>query len=159
MERRPGPKGPAALDRLIGRWSFEASVEGRLLGRGWTTFERMEDAFVLQRADDEPGPDTAQEWATHSPMPVTSILGGDDSTDELVMLYSDARGVFRVYRMRLTDEAWTIWRDAPGFNQRYVGTFTDEATVQGRWETSRDGKTWEPDFDLIYRKEDLRRKP
>ena len=45
------------LGRLIGTWSFEASAGGQFLGRGSTTFEWLEGgAFVLQRADDEPGP-------------------------------------------------------------------------------------------------------
>ena len=69
------------------------------------------------------------------------------------MLYSDARGVFRIYRMQLTDEAWTVWRDAPGFYQRFIGSFRDHGmTIEGRWESSPDGTTWEPDFDIVYRK-------
>jgi hypothetical protein len=141
------------LGRLIGTWSFEASAGGRFLGRGWTTFEWLEDgAFVLQRAHDEPDPETSTEWATHSPMPVMSVIGWDDSTGECGMLYSDARGVFRIYRMTLTDGAWTVWRDAPGFFQRFIGTFRDDATIDGRWDSSPDGTTWEPDFDMAYRR-------
>jgi hypothetical protein len=143
----------SSLDRLIGTWDFEASSEGRFLGRGLTTFEWIEDgAFVLQRADDEPDPRTSEDWATHSPMPVTAVLGWDDTTGELTQLYSDARGVFRVYRMTLTDTAWTAWRDAPGFFQRFIGTFRDDTTIEGAWESSPDGMTWEPDFDMVYRK-------
>ena len=143
-----------SLDRLIGTWDFETSSEDRFLGRGWTTFEWIEDgAFVLQRADDAPDPRTSEDWATHSPMPVTAVLGWDDTTGELAQLYSDARGIFRIYRMTLTDETWTAWRDAPAFFQRYVGRFADHgATIEGRWETSPDGTAWEPDFDLAYRK-------
>jgi hypothetical protein len=142
------------LNRLIGNWGFEATADGQLLGRGRASFEWIENgAFVLERADDEPGPDTSPDWASHSPMPVTAILGFDDSSDEISQLYSDARGVFRIYRMRLTDEAWTVWRDNPGFNQRFVGRFgNDGTTISGRWESSEDGSTWTPDFDLEYRK-------
>ena len=142
------------LAPLIGTWDFEASSKGRFLGRGSATFDPIEDgAFVIERATDEPDPRTAAEWAEHSPMPVTSILGFDDSNGELAMLYSDARGVFRIYRMRLTDEAWTVWRDAPGFNQRFVGRFEDGgAAIAGTWETSEDGSTWTDDFDLVYRR-------
>ena len=141
------------LGRLIGRWNFEAARDGRFLGRGSTTFEWIEEgAFVLQRAHDEPNPATASDWSENTPMPVTAILGFDDSVDEQSMLYSDARGVFRIYRMRLTDEAWTIWRDAPGFNQRFIGTFRDDKTIEGAWESSPDGTTWESDFDMVYRK-------
>lgn len=154
MNKSTANKAPGALQRLIGTWDFESSVDGRFMGRGSTTFELIEDgAFVLQRADDEPDPATSEDWATHSPMPVTAIIGWDDTTGELVMLYSDARGVFRIYRMSVTDEAWTVWRHAPGFNQRFIGKFGDEGTtIHGRWETSPDGSEWTPDFDMVYRK-------
>jgi hypothetical protein len=144
------------LWRLIGTWEFEASSRGRFLGRGVATFEWGENgAFVVERADDEPDPTTSEDWATHSPMPVTAILGWDDTTGELAQLYSDARGVFRIYRMTLTDETWTIWRDAPGFFQRFIGTLRDGATIEGTWESSPDGTTWEPDFAMAYRKRAL----
>ena len=91
------------LQPLIGTWEFEASSEGRLLGRGRATFEWIEDsAFVREHAVDQPHADP--DWVAHSPMPVTSILGFDDSTLEHVMLYSDARGVFRIYRMSLDND-------------------------------------------------------
>jgi hypothetical protein len=39
------------------------------------------------------------------------------------------------------------------FSQRYVGTFSDDGrTIEGTWEISHDGTTWEKDFDLTYRK-------
>ena len=142
------------LARLIGTWDFEASSQAQFLGRGTATFEWIVGgACVLERADDEPDPATSADWAAHSPMPVTSVLGWDDSVPESAMLYSDARGVFRIYRMTLTDEAWTVWRDAPGFSQRFIGTFRqDGTTIEGRWDSSPDGTTWEPDFELVYRK-------
>jgi hypothetical protein len=150
----PATKRPDALERLIGTWDFETSSEGRFLGRGWTSFKWIEGgAFVLQRADDEPDPATSEDWATHSPMPVTAVIGADDTTDALVQLYSDARGVFRIYRMSLTDEAWTVWRDAPGFNQRFMGRLEDDGTtIRGQWEASEDGSTWTTDFEMVYRK-------
>ena len=142
------------LHRLIGTWDFDASREGTFLGRGRATFEWMEHgAFVLQRAADVPSPDTSPDWVSHSPMPVVAILGFDDSNGEMAQLYSDAREVFRIYRMSVTDEAWTVWRDNPGFSQRFIGRFgEDDATISGRWESSEDGSTWTPDFDLVYRK-------
>ncbi len=144
------------LAPLIGSWEFQASSDGRFLGRGSTTFEWTEDgAFVRQHANDEPDPATTTEWSGHSPMPVTAILGFDDSNGERTMLYSDARGVFRIYRMTLTDEAWTVWRDAPGFNQRFVGRIEDGGeTIRGAWETSEDGSEWTVDFDMVYRRRD-----
>ena len=143
------------LERLIGSWTFDATnVEGGFLGRGRATFEWIEGGrFVLQHAKDVPSADTAPEWAEHSPMPVTTVIGFDDSTGEQTSLYSDARGVFRIYRMRLTDAAWTMWRDAPGFNQRFTADIVDGgATIRGQWQTSEDGQEWTPDFDLVYRR-------
>ena len=142
------------LHRLIGAWNFEASSDGRFLGRGRASFEWIEaGAFVLQRAEDVPSPDASPDWVSHSPMPVTAILGFDDSNGEMAQLYSDARGVFRIYRMSVTDEAWTVWRDAPGFNQRFVGRFGQGGTtITGRWEMSEDGAEWTADFDMQYRK-------
>ena len=143
------------LQQLIGAWTFEAStVDGRFLGRGRATFEWIQDGrFVLEHARDVPGDDTDPEWAEHSPMPVTSIIGFDDSTGEQSSLYSDARGVFRIYRMRLTDAAWTMWRDAPGFNQRFNADISDGGTtMRGQWQTSEDGHEWIPDFDIVYQR-------
>ena len=69
------------------------------------------------------------------------------------MLYADARGVFRIYRMSLDDDSWRLWRAAPDFHQRFTGAFRDDGqTVVGRWESSPDGSAWEPDFDMTYRK-------
>jgi hypothetical protein len=143
------------LDRFIGTWDVEALVDGRSIGVGTTTtFEWIEDgAFLLERDEGEPGADAPPEWIENSPFPVVSLIGRDDASDELTMLYADGRGVRRVYRWALEGDTWRMWRDAPGFNQRFTGTF-DEAgtTITGAWEMSKDGVTWAKDFDLVYRK-------
>jgi hypothetical protein len=60
--------------------------------------------------------------------------------------------------MTFTGGVCTLLRDAPDFSpldlsQRFSGTFSaDGRTIDGRWESSRDGSSWERDFDLIYRK-------
>jgi hypothetical protein len=37
--------------------------------------------------------------------------------------------------------------------QRFAAEFSpDGGTISGRWETSRNGSSWEHDFDLTYRK-------
>jgi hypothetical protein len=145
---------PSALAPLIGEWRFVTRVGGQKMGSGRTTFEWVEDrAFVLQRADDEPDDDASKEWLDHSPMPVTAFIGLDDSAGTYTMLYADARGVRRVYQMSLTVELWKVWRDAPGFNQRFTGTFDDTGRViTGRWEMSADGDTWDVDFEMTYTK-------
>ena len=69
------------------------------------------------------------------------------------MLYYDTRGVSRIYQVSLDGGAWKIWREAPGFRQRFTGTFGDGGrTIHGRWETSDNGSAWEHDFDLTYTK-------
>jgi hypothetical protein len=48
---------------------------------------------------------------------------------------------------------WKIWRDAPGFPQRFVGYVSpDQRVIEARWEKSADGLNWESDFDLTYTK-------
>ena len=141
------------LGRLIGTWEFEATQNGRSMGRGRATFEWIEDgAFVVERSDAEwtdPG------WVENAPKTTQSVIGFDDTTDEVVQLYSDSRGVFRVYRGTLTDDAWRLERAAPDFHQRFIGEFGDEGrTIVGRWESSPDGAAWELDFPITYRRED-----
>jgi hypothetical protein len=39
------------------------------------------------------------------------------------------------------------------FSQRWSGRFSDDGnTIEGAWEISNDGETWEKDFDLTYRR-------
>ena len=55
--------------------------------------------------------------------------------------------------MSVTDGVWKVWRDAPGFNQRYIGKISEDGrSITGRWEFSEDGKSWKVDFDLNYEK-------
>lgn len=81
----------------------------------------------------------------------TQIVGGDDASDECTALYFDSRGMHRVYRMAVDNGAWRVWREAPGL--RYTGNIKDGGkTIEGRWEFSEDGKSWDIDFDLTYTK-------
>jgi hypothetical protein len=70
------------------------------------------------------------------------------------MLYADARGVCRVYQMSLGDGVWKIWgQSGPEFFQRFTGNFSgDGSIITAYWEKSRDGSTWEYDFDVEYTK-------
>ena len=139
------------LARLVGTWEFEPLVEGRSMGRGRATFEWIEDgAFLLERSD---AAWTDAGWMENAPGTTQAVIGFDDTTDEVVQLYADDRGVFRVYRGTLTDEEWRLQRAAPDFHQRFVGVFGDDGrTIDGRWETSPDGAAWELDFPITYRK-------
>ncbi|RVX46203.1 hypothetical protein EDD27_9057 [Nonomuraea polychroma] len=149
MERRH--PALARLDALVGRWTVQPKVPG--VGTAWTEFTwQDEGAYLHQVSDIDAMPDTApQAWRENAPFPTTALIGLDDSTEQFTMLYADARGVHRVYQMTFADGEWRIWRDAPGFNQRFIGTLSpDGDTVEARWEMSKDGVTWDVDFELTY---------
>jgi hypothetical protein len=128
------------------RWSPETHklVGGPATVRTSSRFEWTEDgAFLVQRQGGAEGPPQAR-W----------LMGRDETSGEYGVLYSDARGVSRVYRMTFEDRVWRIWRNATGFHQRFEGRVSiDGQTIDARWEKSADGKTWEHDFDLKYVKE------
>jgi len=141
------------LKPLLGMWDMTATVAGKVTMRGWTSFAWADDGeFLIQRADaDPPGDDVPQEWITNGPFPTTSIIGYDDSSRTFSMLYSDARGILRVYGLNLDAGQWRIWRAAEGFNQRFTGNFSpDGKRIAAYWEKSGDGHSWSRDFDLTY---------
>lgn len=83
----------------------------------------------------------------------TQVIGLDDINKNYCVLYSDSRGVLRIYEMSLNEGLWKIWRTAPDFSQRFTGAFSDNNnTITARWENSQDGLNWEHDFDLTYTK-------
>ncbi len=107
-------------------------------------FEWLEGgAFLVVHSDSEQA-----EFPTS-----TMIIGADDTIEAYCVLYFDSRSVSRVYQMSVRDGVWKLWREAPGFSQRFTGTFSDDGrTITGRWEKSTDGLQWEHDFDLTYTK-------
>lgn len=47
-----------------------------------------------------------------------------------------------------------FWRTAPGFSQRFTGTFADGGdTIVGRTELCQDDTHWEYDLQIIYRRQ------
>jgi hypothetical protein len=153
-QRTPNP-ALSRLDVLVGEWEMEVSVEGQPMARGKTAFAWLEGgAFLVQHVDAQPAqPSAPTEWEANAPREITTIIGLDDSTESFCMLYADSRGVYRVYQMSVEDGVWKVWRDAPGFSQRFTGTFSDDGnTITAQWEYSSDGSNWEHDFDMTYRK-------
>ncbi|MDQ7903945.1 hypothetical protein RB614_05340 [Phytohabitans sp. ZYX-F-186] len=144
----------ARLDALVGRWTVRPRVEG--LGAGWSEFAWVEEGrFLRQVSDADPLPETAPAaWRENNPLPTTGMIGLDDATGGFTMLYADRRGVHRVYQMAFDGRVWTVWREAPGFGQRFTGTLSDDGrTIDGQWEISRDGETWDVDFAITYTRE------
>ncbi len=69
------------------------------------------------------------------------------------MHYFDSRGVHRIYAASFAGGVWRLERDAPGFSQRFAGTFApDGRAIDGQWELSRDGTTWDDDLRITYRR-------
>jgi hypothetical protein len=82
-----------------------------------------------------------------------SIIGCDAANGTYFQLYSDERGVCRVYEMSIGNGEWKLWREGEPFSQRFTATFSDDGnTITGRWEIAEDGTNYTTDFDLIYRR-------
>jgi hypothetical protein len=135
-----------SLDSLVGEWSIGVPVapDQPVAEGGRATFEWLsEGSFLIQRweVEYEEAPDGI------------AIIGPDESGTKLCQNYFATRGVSRVYEMSLSGGVWKLWRDSPGFSQRFTGTFSDDGqTSRGTWEKSTDGSTWEHDFDIVYTK-------
>jgi hypothetical protein len=88
------------------------------------------------------------EWLVEGAL---SVIGRDNVVETCSMLYSDERGVARIYQMRLEGSVWEMWRDSPGFSQRMTGTFSDDGnSITCHGELSHDESTWEPDLSVSY---------
>lgn len=135
------------LEALVGEWSVEMAfpADPPTTVRGRASFAWLEGgAFLLMRAG-------GIEWS--GPSGAVAVIGRDDAAETYAMFYFDARGVSRIYEMSFGDGVWKQWRSAPGFSQRFTGTFSDDGTtITARWEKSSDGTRWDHDFDLTYRR-------
>jgi hypothetical protein len=144
------------LERLIGAWAMDITLAGQTVVRGRAEFSWFEGrAFVVQHVTAEPFlTTTPEQWRTNSPFPIVTVIGLDDSSGLLSYLYTDGRGVRRIYRMTLEDDVWEISGQAgPRFFQRFRGTFSrDGRTLTAYWERSENNKSWLRDFDVRYTK-------
>ena len=135
-------KGLEQLDVLLGEWTSSSKKYPE--GRGRMTVAPTEGGKFVRiaaRIEDERFPESTQ------------IVGSDEVRDECTALCYDSRGMHRVYRMTVDSGIWQAWREAPKFNQRYIGHIKDGGkTIEGQWEFSEDGKSWEVDFDISYTK-------
>lgn len=147
MTQNDSQEGNAALrrlDALIGGWNVEVTFPGdpSTVIRGQTTFEWLEGGYFLVERSSAERDDFPQ---SHQ------IIGCDDVNEAYSVLYSDSRGVARLYQMSLDDGVWKQWRNAPGFSQRFTGTFSgDGNTIRCFWENSTDGSSWALDFHMTY---------
>ena len=149
------PAELSRLDALLGAWEMEVSFEAGYFGPGSppiagrggrTTFEWLDGQFFL-----------IQRFMVDNPAAPSgiAIIGSEEGAQAFSQHYYDSRGVARLYQMSLNDGVWKLWREAPGFWQRYTGVFPDDGrTINGAWEGSADGSQWKHDFDLNYIKVD-----
>jgi len=141
------------LEALVGTWETAAThpLFPDTTMRGRATFAWLEGRrFLIWRAHHD-----------HPDIPDSiAILGGDDAGDVAAVAaggggcssrYFDSRGVSRVYQVAAEPGVWRMWRDWPGFSQRFTGTFGDGGdTITGSGELSEDGATWHPDLQVTY---------
>jgi hypothetical protein len=151
----PAVKGLAAL---VGEWTTEAThplFPGTVVhGAASIAWFEGETFLVVRASTDHPDfpdsiaiiGDTAHDRADPGAPPVEGPHG-------LRMFYFDERGVHRIYETKVSAAAWEYWRMAPGFSQRFTGTFADGGnTIDGRSQLCKDGKTWDDDLRITYRR-------
>ena len=131
------------FDALIGTWTTEAEhrlVEGVVTGT--VTFEWLEGGrFLIQRSRTE-----------HELFPDgISIIGAPEDGDGLVLEYFDSRGVRRTYGVSCDDGVWRIWRDQPGFDQRFSAKLADDV-FEGVFQIAETPGDWQDDMKVVYRR-------
>jgi hypothetical protein len=132
------------FDILIGEWTMVGTHPALPSAvHGQSSFEWLkEGALLIWHFNWEHGQGIPSAF---------SVIGHDDAGDACSMLYTDERGVARIYQMSLADGVWKMWRASPGFSQRMRGTFSEDGkTITWHGELSRDGSTWEPDLSVVY---------
>jgi hypothetical protein len=150
----------ALLNRLLGSWTTEAThpeMPGVVV-HGTATMEWLEgEKFLITRSrTDHPAfpdgitiiGDTRQDRADGD------VASSDSADSPMTMQYFDSRGVFRVFDVHMDDDAWRFWRYAPGFSQRFTGTFADNGnTIVGQSQLRRDDVAWVDDLHITYRRQ------
>lgn len=136
-------KALKALEPLVGEWTLEATPPGGppWPGEATATFEWMEgNQLLIERSAIE---------MREAPDGIC-VIGCDAANGTYTQLYTDDRGVCRIYEMSIGGGEWRLWREGKPFGQRFSGRFSDEGNrIDGRWETKTENG-WETDFDLVY---------
>jgi hypothetical protein len=140
------PDRDAALepfDALVGTWDTQAThpaVDADVPGT--VTFEWLEGGHFLimrSRTEHELFPDGI------------SVIGAPEDGERLVLEYFDSRGVRRTYGISIEDGVLRIWRDAPGFDQRFSAEL-DRDAFAGQWQLATTPGDWQDDLRMTYRR-------
>ena len=146
MEQPTAEVALKKLEPLVGHWILEARPPGGepWPGGGRSTMEwHPSGAHLIQRTTIELA------GAPNS----LSIVGCDAGNGTYFQLYSDDRGVCRMYEMSIGESEWKLWREGEPFDQRFIAAISpDGNTISGRWEMSEDGTSFRTDFELTYRR-------
>jgi hypothetical protein len=129
---------------LLGEWHMDGTHPLLPVAlHGHSTFEWLrKDALLIWRFEWEPGSQIPNAF---------SVIGHDDEGGPYSMLYTDVRGVSRIYQMSLDGGIWKQWRDSPDFSQRMTGTFNpDGSIIRTQGELLRDNANWEPDLSVSF---------
>jgi hypothetical protein len=134
------------LEVLVGTWKVQATPPG---GEPWPgdaeiTYEWLEGSdqrLLVERS-----------WVEMPEAPnAVCVFGCDAANGRYFQLYTDDRGVCRVYEVSIGDGEFRIWRDGEPFSQRFHGKIADDGNrIDARWEAAKDGSNWETDFDLVF---------
>ena len=134
------------LERLVGTWSVESRWPGDdepWPGGGRTTFEWHDSRqHLVQRSTVElpEAPDSV------------SIIGCDAANSTWFQLYTDERGVCRVYEMSIDEREWKLWRSGQPFDQRFSVVLDDDGTTMtGSWDRVDNG-AFVVDFEQTFRR-------
>ena len=147
------------FDRFVGSWTTEMTHPAMpgVVVHGTVVLDWMEgERFLIHRARTD-----------HADFPDSLSIIGDTEHDRvdntapaagpvepaLSMHYFDSRGVFRLYQVSADHQTWRIWRDAPGFSQRFTATLIDGGnTIAGLWQLRQDDNRWDDDLKITYRR-------
>ena len=105
MDQPTSAQALRELDPLVGEWTVEATWPNgeRWPAGGRVTFEWHDSgAHLVERGtvDLPEAPDNI------------SIIGCDAANGTYIQLYSDERGVSRIYQMSIGNGVWKLWREA-----------------------------------------------
>jgi hypothetical protein len=140
-------KNPALkkLAILIGDWEITGKhrlIPNAVTGKVKFSWFNGESFLIMSTDFNQSGPPNS-----------TAIIGSDDKAEKLSMLYFDERGVSRIYEVEFFDNTLEIWRNYPGFSQRYKGSIKDNRNIiEGVWELCEDDINWKKDLEITYTK-------
>ncbi len=128
---------------LVGTWATESThpafdgVVAGSVGYEWLEGRR----FLVQRSRNE-----------HELFPdAICVIGAPEHGDGLVAEYFDSRGVRRTYGISLVDGVLRLWRDHPGFAQRFAAVLAPEG-FEGRWQLAHSPGDFRDDLVVVYRR-------